>query len=304
MIHLMRHARTPASDAYLTSGPRSRTTPLSPAGRAEASAALPPPAVGLVVTSDYARTAATAALLRLPPGVPQHTDPRLDEVDYGDFDGGPWQDYGHWLETAGPDAVPPGGAESWAGCLARTLDALAGLADSGVPTLVVGHGYQYSALDHHLRTGSLPRPLELGPAPHVTALPLAPGTLTGLARRWAAAAGPDADALVARWSARNPDTAPALRAAVAGLRSLGLRLGTDHAPPRPVIRAATHDGRPVGHLDEDTFTPAAPDGTGTTPIPLGSAGAGTRLLETAARLRTTPPASPPPTAADPTTEEF
>lgn len=142
ITYLVRHAQTSYSVRHVVNGSLRVDIPLDSAGRA-ASLAYDPDWLGTVAacrTSGFTRTRQTAEALLPARTVPIDSDHRLNEVDYGVFEGGPWLAYGHWLVEAGWDAVPPGGTESWRTCVRRMLDGLLDCLEIPGPRLVVGHG--------------------------------------------------------------------------------------------------------------------------------------------------------------------
>lgn len=175
MITIVRHGETDASEKYIASGRSSRAMGLNSSGKAKAfriGGTLPHPPQS-IVSSNYGRTAQTAEIVAAGfSPVVRKVDPELDEVDYGDFDGRPWLDYGQWLNSHGLDVVPPGGGESWLDCLGRSLRALVQHAKSDGHSVVVCHGYQWSAIETYVGTSSLPSVGQLGAAPYCQALTL------------------------------------------------------------------------------------------------------------------------------------
>ncbi|MFB7634971.1 histidine phosphatase family protein [Streptomyces sp. NPDC056149] len=167
--YLVRHAQTAYSAHHVVNGALHVDIPLDDAGRAASRQYADADWLAGIAscrTSGFGRTLQTAQLLLPGARVPMTPDHRLNEVDYGSFEGGPWLTYGAWLVEAGWDAVPPGGTESWRGCVLRMLDGLLDCLALPGPRLVVGHGL----------LGSVARWLA-GPHPPVgatTALPVFP----------------------------------------------------------------------------------------------------------------------------------
>ena len=116
--------------------------PLTPRGRAEAEAlaqALDGMAPARVISSDLVRARETAALLGHPEAP---TDPRLREIDVGEWAGRPISDFPPGAEPSwrGGPLVPPGG-EAWGELVARVGAAVDDMLDAGGgPWLVVAHG--------------------------------------------------------------------------------------------------------------------------------------------------------------------
>ena len=143
-------------------------TPLSDAGRAEATA-LRPFLTGFeqVVTSDLVRASETAALLGYPGATP---DPRWREIDLGGWAGRPIAEFpdeqqGAW--RGGPLHAPDG--ESWTRFVARVGGAVDALAAAEGDWLVVCHGGAIRAALTHL-TGADPRTVIGPPNTSVTVL--------------------------------------------------------------------------------------------------------------------------------------
>jgi broad specificity phosphatase PhoE len=115
--------------------------PLTPRGRAEAEAlaqVLDGVAPARAIASDLVRARETAALLGHPDAP---TDPRLREIDVGEWSGRPISDFPSGSEPSwrGGPLVPPGG-EAWEELVARVGAALDDLLAAGGPWLVVAHG--------------------------------------------------------------------------------------------------------------------------------------------------------------------
>ena len=131
------------------------------------------PTILTCVTSRFPRARQTADLLLGQHWPERVLDHRLDEIDYGEFEGGPWMRYGDWLDAHGRHVRPPGSRESLHEASSRYLAGLnAALATPG-PRLVVGHGLMYSILaaarDDHRGLGHV---LRLPEAPYATPLVL------------------------------------------------------------------------------------------------------------------------------------
>jgi probable phosphoglycerate mutase len=147
--YLLRHASTTYSTRYLVNGDPSLALMLDPEGvaaseRLRATGSLS--AAGTWITSEFPRARQTARLLTDATGAEPQIDPRLNELDYGSFEGGPFLDYAAWLGLHGPWARPPGAAESQREGIARMLAGVqAALMRSG-PRVVVAHGLLLSVL--------------------------------------------------------------------------------------------------------------------------------------------------------------
>jgi probable phosphoglycerate mutase len=145
--HLVRHGHCQLNRAGILNGDPSADVHLDDEGRAQAAAAQSWASdVASVVTSSLVRSRETADLLFGAAAVLRRTDPRLDEIDYGVFEGRPWSDYGTWLREHGPDARPSGARESWAEAMRRVLDGLSEVHELPSPRIVIGHGFWIAAL--------------------------------------------------------------------------------------------------------------------------------------------------------------
>ncbi|MGQ0837336.1 histidine phosphatase family protein [Actinokineospora sp.] len=113
VTHLIRHGRTPMSAAHLVNGVPGRRTILDLTGEEQCRQLAEVPwldGIATCITSQFARAQQTADIVlgtRTPHRV---VEPRLDEIDYGDFEGGSWLIYGAWLDKHGRHARPPGAA--------------------------------------------------------------------------------------------------------------------------------------------------------------------------------------------------
>jgi probable phosphoglycerate mutase len=77
---------------------------------------------------------------------PVLVDARLNELDYGTFEGGAFLAYARWLAQHGPRRRPPQAAESQAEGIARMLSGLEAVLDRPGSHLVVAHGLLVSVL--------------------------------------------------------------------------------------------------------------------------------------------------------------
>jgi probable phosphoglycerate mutase len=155
---VLRHAPTAYSEQYRVNSDPSTAVPLSARGRQLARGAAGQLSVEpfvTVVTSRLPRTAETAGLL-LGDRQSIRIEPGLDELDYGQFDGGPFATYARWLLRAGQWAVPPGGSESQISAIRRMLAGLLSCLGSPGPRLVIGHGLLLSVLSWAREYGHAP----------------------------------------------------------------------------------------------------------------------------------------------------
>ncbi|MDH6132801.1 putative phosphoglycerate mutase [Kitasatospora sp. MAA4] len=147
--YLLRHASTTYSTRYQVNGDPAVVLPLDAAGRTACSAARDAlctlrPAVW--VCSGFARTSETARLLMAEPGEQIDVEYRLDELHYGEFEGGPFLTYARWLAAHGPWARPPGARESQREGIRRMLAGLRRMVELPSPRVVIAHGLLVSVL--------------------------------------------------------------------------------------------------------------------------------------------------------------
>ncbi|MDH6703557.1 putative phosphoglycerate mutase [Kitasatospora sp. MAA19] len=147
--YLLRHSSTHYSAAHRVNGDPTVDLPLDPAGRVACRtgsgviAAVQPK---IWLTSAFARTGETARLLMGDADQPVRVEAALNEVDYGQFEGGPFTEYARWLATAGSWEHPPGAAESQRGAIRRMLTGLRSALQLPSPRAVVAHGLLASVL--------------------------------------------------------------------------------------------------------------------------------------------------------------
>lgn len=147
--HLLRHGRSRLNQIGVLNGDRRANVRLDEEGRAQARAALSQPwASGIVsvVTSSFPRAVETADALLGPSVRQRRIDSRLDELDYGEFEGRPWSEYGTWLRQHGAEATPKGARESWVDAMDRVLDGLVAACELPPPRVVIGHGFWIAAV--------------------------------------------------------------------------------------------------------------------------------------------------------------
>jgi 2,3-bisphosphoglycerate-dependent phosphoglycerate mutase len=147
--YIVRHARTDYNERNTLNSSPTVSVGLDHIGRAHSIACSTLPwSVGAacVVTSELPRARETAGLLRGFSVATCFVDARLNEIDYGWFEGRSWSEYGTWLRDRGPDSRPAGAAESWNDAMDRVLDSLLETIDLPSPRIIVGHGFWVSAL--------------------------------------------------------------------------------------------------------------------------------------------------------------
>ncbi|MDI3417296.1 histidine phosphatase family protein [Streptomyces luteolus] len=147
--HILRHGETHYSREYLVNGDPSRAIPLSKAGVQSCGLVwhtLPLRQVSTWFSSEFRRARQTASMLM---GVPEQgpvVDPQLNELDYGDFEGGPFLEYAAWLEEHGGRRRPPGARECQREGIERMLVGLQATVEHPGPRVVVCHGLLVSVL--------------------------------------------------------------------------------------------------------------------------------------------------------------
>lgn len=141
--YLLRHASTSYSTGYLVNGNPSVRLPLNAEGvaachRLRSSGSLSDSRTW--ITSAFPRTQQTAALLAGPTQAESRTEVRLNELDYGDFEGGPFVAYAAWLGQEGPWARPPGSTESQREAFARMVTGVQDSLRHSGPRVIIAHG--------------------------------------------------------------------------------------------------------------------------------------------------------------------
>jgi probable phosphoglycerate mutase len=191
--YLIRHASTTYSTRYLLNGDPSVALPLDPGGiaaceRLRAAGSLS--GIRTWITSEFPRARQTVALLGGDTGAEPQIDPRLNELDYGAFEGGPFLDYAAWLGFHGPWARPPSATESQRGGIARMLAGVQAALMRSAPRVVVAHGLLLSVLAWALdEAPGTPMPLFFPEAACLDPLVIADARLVRLLARLLAEAG-------------------------------------------------------------------------------------------------------------------
>ena len=172
--YLLRHGRTQYSSRYLVNGDPTLPVPLDEEGvRAcvESRSELPAEAVRTWVTSAFPRAQQTAKLLMGKSAAPVWAVPRLNELDYGDFEGSPFLEYAAWLQGNGPWLRPPGAGESQREGFRRMLRGVLEALGKPAPRIIVGHGLLLSVLGWDLvRTPGTTMPIFFPEAPYLAPL--------------------------------------------------------------------------------------------------------------------------------------
>jgi probable phosphoglycerate mutase len=140
-IFLIRHGETLGNASRTVQLP---DNPLSPRGVAQAerlARRLEREGIAAILSSDFARAAATAERLRRVTGAPVRHDPLLQERNFGDIRGTPYAELG--FDMFAPDYAPPNG-ETWEAFHGRVDRAWAFVQDAaaaaGGHLAVVTHG--------------------------------------------------------------------------------------------------------------------------------------------------------------------
>ncbi|HEX3786100.1 MAG TPA: histidine phosphatase family protein [Pseudonocardiaceae bacterium] len=148
--YLLRHGRTPLSALHQVNGDPAAQVALDEVGLSQCedvAKAAWLETIATCATSRFLRTQQTAdVLMERHPSVARSVEPRLDEINYGVFEGGPWLTYGAWLAEHGPLARPPAGHESLYEATTRMLVGLASVLNLPGSRLVVGHGHLVSLI--------------------------------------------------------------------------------------------------------------------------------------------------------------
>ncbi|MFB4193964.1 histidine phosphatase family protein [Streptomyces carpaticus] len=169
--YILRHGQTNYSMRYLVNGDPGKGVHLNEEGRqslSHAGSTFPLYSVVTWLTSEFPRALQTASLLRGVPSAELVVDARLNELDYGQFEGGPFLDYAVWLDAHGADECPPGASESQHEGIRRMLTGVLAACEHPGPRLIVGHGLIVSVLLWYRdRAEGEPMPLFLPEAPYV-----------------------------------------------------------------------------------------------------------------------------------------
>ncbi|BCL23475.1 histidine phosphatase family protein [Streptomyces tuirus] len=169
--HVLRHGPTDYSRRYLVNGDPAKPIHLNDDGRRALTRgwrSLPLHQVRTWMASEFPRAQQTANLLMGVPRPELITDARLKELDYGDFEGGPFLEYASWLDGHGADDRPPGSAESQSEGIRRMLTGVLAALDHSGPRVLVAHGLLVSVLLWHRgRTPDQAMPLFFPEAPYV-----------------------------------------------------------------------------------------------------------------------------------------
>jgi probable phosphoglycerate mutase len=166
---LVRHAESEFSVRGAVNGDPGVACPLTDSGREQAArlaVLLANDPIDLCVTSEFERARETADIALAGREVPRLVLPQLNDIRFGEFEGGQLAAYRAWARAHGPLDDAPGGGESRAATVGRYVEAYRLLLERPEPTiLVVAHSlpirYALNAID------------ELDPAPAVEQVPYA-----------------------------------------------------------------------------------------------------------------------------------
>jgi len=197
---LARHGESALSVLGRTNGDPALECALTATGREEArelGRELADEQIDLCVTSEFERARETADVALEGRRVPRLVIPELNDIRFGEFEGGLLTDYRVWAHTHGPDEPAPGGGESRAETVARYVEGYRTiLARPEETVLVVAHGlpvrYVLDAIE-----GRPPAPVVLQ-VPYATPFPFDAAQLAAAAElleQWAAAPAWDVPAL-------------------------------------------------------------------------------------------------------------
>lgn len=146
--YVLRHAPTTYSERFLVNGDPGVDVSLTPGGPTACEAArreVPIDEIATCVSSRFLRCRRTAELI-IHRRVNVHIEPRLNELDYGVFEGRPFMDYALWLAEHGPRQLPPKARESQAQGILRMVSGLGRVLAMPAPRLVVAHGLLLSTI--------------------------------------------------------------------------------------------------------------------------------------------------------------
>ncbi|WP_116949617.1 histidine phosphatase family protein [Jiangella endophytica] len=172
--YVLRHGPTATSRRYLVNGDPAVSLPLDEHGVEacrQAALQFPPGLVRTWLSSEFPRARQTASLLA-DALADVAIDWRLNELDYGDFEGHPFTEYAHWLREHGCDRRPPGSSESQREAMRRMVGGAAAALLRPAPRVVVCHGLLFSLIGWTMRPRPAAEslPLFYAEAPYVEAL--------------------------------------------------------------------------------------------------------------------------------------
>lgn len=161
-VILARHAESVFGAAGRVNGDAAVPSPLTPEGEEQAwrlGETLRDVPIDLCVVTEFERTVKTADIALADRDVPRLVVPELNEISFGKWEAAPFEEYGGWAWTHGPEDECPGGGESRTSAFGRHIRGYRiVLARPEKTVLVVGHGLALRYLLNALR-GRDPKPL-------------------------------------------------------------------------------------------------------------------------------------------------
>ncbi|QLJ05702.1 histidine phosphatase family protein [Streptomyces sp. NEAU-sy36] len=150
--YVLRHGQTNYSRRHLVNGDPTKPIRLSEEGRRSlnrGSSSMPLHSMKTWLASEFPRAQQTADLLMGVPRPKLITDPRLNELDYGEYEGNSFLKYAVWLDGHGAGERPPGGSESQHEGIHRMLTGVLAALEHPGPRVLVAHGLVVSVLRWH-----------------------------------------------------------------------------------------------------------------------------------------------------------
>ncbi|MGP3977865.1 histidine phosphatase family protein [Streptomyces sp. 8N114] len=147
--YILRHGQTDYSKQYLLNGDPVRAVRLNDEGVRSCRvpwSVLPLHSVRTWMASEFPRAQQTASLLVGASAPELIVDARLNELDYGTFEGGPFLEYGTWLDRHGGSQRPPTARESQREGIRRMLTGVQTALEHPGPRALVCHGLLVSVL--------------------------------------------------------------------------------------------------------------------------------------------------------------
>jgi broad specificity phosphatase PhoE len=184
-VFLTRHAESESSTRGLTNGDPRIAVPLTAEGREQArrlGQLLADTELDLCVTSEFERTQETADLALAGRDVPRVILPGLNDIRFGQFEGGPLREYRAWARAHGPADEAPGGGESRVETVRRYVEAFRAVLDRPeAAILVVAHSLPIRyVLDAAAGTGPVPK---IEQVPYAEPFPVSTAQLTAALER-------------------------------------------------------------------------------------------------------------------------
>jgi broad specificity phosphatase PhoE len=140
---LVRHAESEFSVRGLVNGDPRAELGLTQVGREQATALgtlIRDDPIDLCAVTEFARTAETADIALAGRDVPRLVVPELNDIRFGSFEGGSFDEYVRWAHTHGPAEDSPGGGESRVDAARRFIAGYRTLLERPEETLlVIGH---------------------------------------------------------------------------------------------------------------------------------------------------------------------